>query len=129
VLERRDRCRTGPGTRLGAMVGNRVDITKMGIAIWAGEVFYREDGGLGCGLRIRSALADFLPVELAKLGECVLNQRSAKDSGDFHLERINKKRIDLSHRLRTIPRAEERPREMDARELRLSNSENRSKIC
>jgi hypothetical protein len=31
--------------------------------------------------------------------------------------------------LRTIPRAEERPREMDARELRLSNSENRSKIC
>ena len=129
MLERRDRRRTVPGTRLGAMVGNRGDITKMGIAIWAGEVFYREDGGLGCGLRIRSALADFLPVELAKLGECVLNQRSAKDCGDFHLERINKKRIDLGHRLRTIPCAEERPREMDARELRLSNSENRSKLC
>ena len=98
--ERRDRCTTGPGTPLRAMVGNRGDITKMGIAIWAGEVFYREDGGLGCGLRIRSALSDFLPVEFTELGECVLDLLSAKDSADFRLERINTNRIDLSHRLR-----------------------------
>jgi hypothetical protein len=29
-----------------------------------------------------------------------LNQLSANGSGDFHLERIKKKRIELSHRLR-----------------------------
>ena len=82
------------------MVPSRMGRPKMGIAISTGEVFYREDGARCFGHRIRNALADFLPVELTELGECVLNLRSAKDRGDFRLERINTTRIELSHRLR-----------------------------
>jgi hypothetical protein len=85
---------------LGAMVPNRVGRPKMGIAISLREVFYREDGARCSRLRIRSALADFLPVEFIELGECVLELLSAKDSAYFRLERINTNRIDLSHRLR-----------------------------
>ena len=99
----RDRYQNLPSSRHGEIVPNSVDIAKMGIAISAGEVFYIEDGGLGCGPRIRSALADFLPVEIADLGECVPKQLSAKGSGHFHLERINTTRIDLSHRFANDP--------------------------
>ena len=82
------------------MVPNRMGRPKMGIAISTGEVFYREDGARCSRLRIRSAQADFLPVELTELGECVLDLLSAKGSADFRLERINTNRIDPSHRLR-----------------------------